>query len=59
VDSDVAKGEGKFWVATPAKAVQQIYSLMKRHKSHAYITYRWCLIGWLLKLMPDWIYDRI
>ena len=59
VDTEMAKGEGKFWVASPATAAQQIYSAIKRRKSHAYITRRWVLIGWLVKCLPNWIFNRI
>lgn len=59
VDTDMAKGEGKFWVASSKKAAEQIFSAIKSKKKHAYITYRWSLIGWLLKLMPDWLYFKI
>jgi short-subunit dehydrogenase len=59
VDTDMAKGEGKFWVASPSKAAEQIYSAIQSKKSVAYITHRWCLIGWLLKIMPNWIYKRL
>lgn len=59
VDTEMAKGEGKFWVATPQKAAEQIYSAISKQKKHAYITRRWRLIGWILKLMPNWLYQRI
>lgn len=58
VDTDMAKGEGKFWIASPKKAAEQIYAAIKAKRKHAYITHRWRLIGWLLKLMPDWLYLR-
>ncbi len=59
VDTDLAKGEGKFWVAPPRIAAEQIYSAIRNQKKHAYITHRWRLIGWLLKLMPNWLYQKI
>lgn len=59
VETDMAKGEGKFWVAPSKKAAEQIYTAIKSKKKHAYITRRWRLIGWLLKLMPDWLYFKI
>lgn len=59
VDTDMAKGGGKFWVATPQKAAEQIYSAINKQKQHAYITHRWQLIGWALKLMPYWLYQRL
>lgn len=34
VDTDMAKGEGKFWVATPQKAAEQIYSAINKQKLH-------------------------
>lgn len=59
VDTDMAKGEGKFWVASPSRAAEHIYSAIQSRKSVAYITHRWRLIGWLLKFMPEWMYQRI
>jgi short-subunit dehydrogenase len=59
VDTDMAKGRGKFWVASPSKAAEQIYSAIQRKKSVAYITHRWRFIGWLFKMMPNWIFQRI
>ncbi|MDP3260327.1 MAG: SDR family NAD(P)-dependent oxidoreductase [Thermodesulfovibrionales bacterium] len=59
VDTAMAKGDGLFWVASPQKAAQQIYNAIERKKKHAYITKRWRLIGWLMKVMPEFIYNRI
>lgn len=59
VDTEMAKGEGTFWVASPLKAAEQIYSAIKKQKEHAYITRRWRLMGWILKLMPSWLYQRV
>jgi len=59
VDTDMAKGEGLFWVASPQKAALQIYEVIRKRKKHAYITRRWKLIGWALKVMPDFIYYKL
>lgn len=59
VDTDMAQGEGLFWVASPQKAAAQIYGAIRNKKKHVYITKRWRLIGWLLKLMPDVVYNRL
>lgn len=59
VDTDMAKGECKFWVAAPKEAAEQIYFAINKQKKHAYITRRWQLIGWALKLMPEWLYQRV
>lgn len=58
VDTDLAKGVGLFWVAPAAKAAEQIYVAIERRTSHAYVTRRWRLIAWLLKTMPDFVYNR-
>ena len=59
VDTDMAKGEGQFWVATVEKATQQIFDAIKRKKQIAYITKRWQLIAIILKRVPRQIYDRM
>lgn len=59
VDTDMAKGEGLFWVAAPEVAAGQIYQAIRRKKKHAYVTRRWRLIAWFFKLAPDWLYDRV
>lgn len=58
VDTAMAKGEGLFWVASPEKAAGQIVSAINRRKTHVYVTRRWRLIAWVLRLMPNWIYNR-
>ena len=59
VDTDMAKGEGKFWVASVKKATEQIYDAIKRKKKVVYITKRWRLIGYLLKSLPYSILKKI
>ena len=59
VDTDMAKGEGKFWVMPVEKTVQQIYEAIKKKKKIAYITKRWILIAYFLKWVPKFIYDSM
>jgi short-subunit dehydrogenase len=59
VDTEMAKAAKKFWVATPQKAAEQIYDAIKDHKTKVYVTKRWRLIGWLFKLSPSWLYNRM
>ena len=59
VKTPMAKGEGIFWAATADKAAMQIYRAINRRAPNAYITRRWRLIAWLLKLMPGPIYERL
>jgi short-subunit dehydrogenase len=59
VDTEMAKGEGLFWVMPVDKTVRQIYRAIIRKKKVAYVTKRWRLIAVLLKRIPRQIYDRI
>lgn len=59
VNTAMAKGEGLFWVASPEKAAKQILSAIQRKKRVAYVTRRWALIAWLLKILPYWIYEKM
>lgn len=59
VKTAMAKGDGIFWAADAAKAALQIYDAIKRRKSSTYITRRWRLVAWLLKLLPGSIYERL
>ena len=59
VDTAMAKGDGLFWVASPAKAAQQIFAAIQKREKHAYVTKRWRLVAWLLKAMPDWLYKQV
>ncbi len=59
VDTAMAKGDGLFWVASPQKAAHQIYTAIEKKKKHVYVTKRWKLIGWLMKIMPEFIYNRM
>ncbi len=59
VDTQMAQGEGLFWVASAQEAARQICRLIKRRKAHGYVTRRWRLVAWILKLMPGWLYKRL
>ena len=51
VNTAMALGD-TFWMASVAKATQQIYTAIKKKKRRAYITKRWQLIAIVLKLVP-------
>ena len=59
VDTDMAKGEGQFWVATVDKAARQIFEAINQKKKIVYVTKRWRLIALILKRVPRQIYDRM
>lgn len=59
VNTAMAKGDGIFWAAEPEKAAEQIYQAIRRRKSAVYITRRWVMIAWLIRLLPGFIYERL
>ncbi|MGG8496451.1 SDR family NAD(P)-dependent oxidoreductase [Tenacibaculum sp. TC6] len=52
VDTAMALGDDIFWMTSLEKAGKQIYKAIKRKKRVAYISKRWILIAWVLKLVP-------
>ena len=58
VDTAMAQGEGLFWIAPVEKAARQIYDAISRKKDHVYVTKRWRLIAWLLKVLPASLYNK-
>ena len=59
VNTDMAKGEGQFWVATKEKAARQIFKIIKKKKGIGYVTKRWWIIGKLLRLIPNGVYKKM
>ena len=59
VDTAMATGDGIFWLVPLEKAAQQIFSAIKRKKRVAYISKRWSLIAFVLKILPAWLLKKI
>jgi short-subunit dehydrogenase len=59
VDTDMAQGNGIFWVAPVEKAARQIYRAIKHKRRRVYITKRWWFIAQILKILPYSIYKNI
>jgi short-subunit dehydrogenase len=59
VDTQMAKGEGLFWVMPVEKVVRQIFRAIIDKKKVAYITKRWRIIALILKQIPRPIFDRM
>jgi short-subunit dehydrogenase len=51
VDTDMAKGDGKFWVSTVGKAGEQIIKAINAKRKVVYVTKRWRLIAIILHLL--------
>lgn len=52
VNTAMALGDGIFWMVPLQKATNQIYAAIKKKKRVAYISKRWQLIAWVLKIVP-------
>ena len=59
IDTEMAKGEGLFWVMPVEKAVRQIYKAIINKKKVAYVTKRWRLTAMILKRIPGPVYDKM
>ncbi|MGE0076456.1 MAG: SDR family NAD(P)-dependent oxidoreductase [Bacteroidales bacterium] len=59
VDTNMAKGDGLFWVMPVDKVVKQILKAITRKKKVVYVTKRWGVIARILKILPRFIYDRM
>jgi short-subunit dehydrogenase len=49
---------GMFWVSTPEKAAKQIYNAIVSRKKEAFITKRWRFAAFIMRVLPDFIYNR-
>jgi len=59
VETEMAKGDGQFWVASVDKAARQIFDAIIAKKKIVYVTKRWRIIATILKRIPRPIYDRL
>ena len=59
VDTNMAKGDGLFWVASKEKAANQIYDLIQKKRDIGYISKRWAIIALILKTVPNFIYKKM
>jgi len=59
VNTAMAQGPNLFWVAAPEKAAEQIFEAICRRQRHVYVTKRWRLVAWALRILPDWLYDKL
>ena len=59
VDTQMAKGDGLFWVMPAEKVARQILKAIKSKKRVVYVTKRWRLVAGILKRIPRIIYDKM
>jgi short-subunit dehydrogenase len=58
VDTRMAAGN-RFWMASAETAARQIATAIRRHKKQVYVTRRWRLIAWLMRVVPDAVYSKL
>lgn len=51
--------KGMFWVAPVDKAAKQMMMGIEKKKNIFYVTRRWRLLAWVVKCIPEWIWNRI
>lgn len=51
--------KGMFWVAPVDKAAKQMMRGIEKKKNIFYVTKRWRLLAWVVKCIPEWIWNRI
>lgn len=59
VDTDMAKGDGLFWVEPVQKVSDQIIKIIDKQTDVAYVTGRWGIVARLLKVMPRLLYEKL
>jgi short-subunit dehydrogenase len=59
VDTRMAGGDRPFWVASPQTAARQIIAAIRGGRRHVYVTRRWRLVAWLLRIVPDALYSKL
>lgn len=59
VDTEMAKGEGLFWISPVDKAAKQIYKAIISRRKIVYVTKRWKLLACLIKILPNAIIEKI
>ena len=59
VNTEMAKGEGLFWVAPLDKAAKQIFKAIRNKKKVVYVTKRWRIVAGLLKRIPNSLYEKM
>ena len=57
--TEMAKGEGLFWVMPVDRVADRLLRAVHRRRSVAVVTRRWRIVAWLLRHVPDRIYRKM
>jgi hypothetical protein len=50
--------KGAFWVIPTGRAARLIAAAIRKKRKHAYITPRWRIVAWMMRILPDGVYAR-
>lgn len=56
--SKLGENQKPIWMASVTKAAKQIIRAIEKKKNQAYVTKRWKILAWFIKLSPLWIRKR-
>ena len=59
VNTAMGQGAGVFWRCEPEVAAQQIRKGIEQKKEIIYITKRWRIVAWLMKRIPNFLFENI
>ena len=59
VETEMAKGEGLFWVLPVEKAAKQLFKAIQDKRKISYLTYRWKFMAILFKLAPGFLIEKM
>ncbi len=59
VDTAMGNGDGAFWIAPVEKASKQILDGIAGKRGVIFVTKRWSLVSFFLKIIPGFIYERV
>lgn len=59
VNTQMAKGEGLFWVEPVDLIAKQIIRGISKNKAELVVSNRWKIIALLLKFIPNWLYYKM
>ncbi|GGI23956.1 SDR family NAD(P)-dependent oxidoreductase [Pedobacter mendelii] len=59
VDTAMAKGNNLFWVTPVRKAAKQIVKAIEHKADVIYVSKRWRLFAWILKIFPRYLFTKI
>ncbi|MBT8395054.1 MAG: SDR family NAD(P)-dependent oxidoreductase [Bacteroidia bacterium] len=58
IDTELVN-KNHFWLATKEKAAYQIFQIIRKKRNIGYVTKRWSIIALVLRIIPNWLYNKL